>query len=472
MADKRSHPQAAAVPNLAQIDFPEKVRLTILEENLLPRGQAVLLGISGGLDSMVLLHVLRQLSENYAWRLIVAHFNHKLRGESSDADEQFVRETARRLGLKLKTGRGDVKSFARRQKISLEMAARQLRRRFFARTAIELGVNRVALAHHADDQVELFFLRLFRGAGPEGLSGMKLISVLPANRKISLVRPFLGVTRSEIEAYAVQEGVRFREDATNAHLDFERNRIRHELLPFARDRFRPALDRSVLRLMDILEAESDFVAQAAQQWLLRKAEPFEQCHPAVQRRVLRAECLRRGFAPDFALIERLRKHPDREFMVSPHAIFWRDEKGAVHSRAVSASDEERASQRILDLTGAEDGIKFEELELVWKNCSVEGEPVIAGGSNQCERFDAEKVGSPVILRHWQAGDRFQPIGMKSAVKVQDLLTNLKVPRERRWQLVVATTIRGEIFWIEGLRIAEQFKLRPSTRRILEWRWQR
>jgi tRNA(Ile)-lysidine synthase len=437
---------------------------------MLRPGEAVLLGVSGGMDSMALLHAMHQLSSKHHWRLVVCHFNHKLRGRTSDADEAFVREAARRLGLKFRSGRGAVEAFARRQKLSIEMAARTLRHQFFARSAAALEITRLALAHHSDDQVELFFLRLLRGAGLEGLRGMKPVNRSPADPGILLVRPLLGVSRGEIEAYARLEKIRFREDATNAQLDFERNRIRHELLPMLRERFRPSVDKTVLRLISIIESESEFVEEATRRFQGQTDSLFEDWHPAVQRRWLRLECLRLGIALDFSLIERLRKNSDSPHTVSSGLVLWRDKQGKVHSRAAARTVEADSGQISVELH--EKGrVAFGGVKLEWKIAPVEAPLSVLGRrAKGRERFDADKVGTTIILRNWHAGDRFQPIGMKSAVKVQDLLTNLKVPREQRRRLVVATNAAGEIFWIEGVRMAERFKLSLGTTRFLEWRW--
>src|SRR5207247_1622394 len=155
----------------------------------------------------------------------------------SDADERLVERTARRLGVPFATGRGDVKAYAKAHGLSIEMAARTLRHEFLARTALEKNIRTVALAHHADDQVELFFVRLLRGSGVEGLAGMKWTAPSPSQPKVKLVRPLLGCSRAQIESFARQAKIDFREDQTNRSLDFFRNRVRRELLPMLREKY-------------------------------------------------------------------------------------------------------------------------------------------------------------------------------------------------------------------------------------------
>ena len=160
----------------------QRVAACIRERRLFRRGQAILVAVSGGVDSMVLLHLLQGLAAKQGWKLTVAHFNHQLRGRSSDADEELVRQTAAGLGLAWVHGAANVQQEAGRRKVSVEMAARRLRHEFLARVARRLRIPTVALAHHGDDQAELFFLRLLRGAGGEGLAGMKWRNSSPTAR--------------------------------------------------------------------------------------------------------------------------------------------------------------------------------------------------------------------------------------------------------------------------------------------------
>src|SRR5438128_6809144 len=173
---------------------------------------------------MVLLHVLHSLSARNQWRLAVAHFNHHLRGLESDADEQLVRKTSAKLGLRFIRGAAQAATFARREKVSIEMAARQLRHDFLARTARRLKPHTVALAHHADDQIELFFLRLLRGSSGEGLAGMRWSGPSANNPRIQLIRPLLDQPKVALRTFAEQQGIDFPDDATNAKDHFIRTR--------------------------------------------------------------------------------------------------------------------------------------------------------------------------------------------------------------------------------------------------------
>src|SRR5208283_4625305 len=230
----------------------------------------------------------------------------------------------------------DVKAFAAKLKLSLEMGARKLRHEFLARTARKQKIKTISLAHHADDQVELFFLRLLRGTGGAGLTGMKWQSHSPADRTISLIRPLLDFSKAELLAFARENKILFRDDATNFSSDFLRNRIRNELLPLLRKNYQPGLDKAILRLMEIVGAEAEFAGVMARRWLKtgradlpvsRDAQQrvptkinFDKLPVAIQRRVLQSQLAEAGVAPDFGLIESLRQSADCFVSVGPKSF--------------------------------------------------------------------------------------------------------------------------------------------------------
>ena len=450
--------------------FLQRARVDLQSCGLLSAAQNILVATSGGVDSMVLLQVLQRLRKPVAGRLAVAHFNHQLRGRASDADERLVRQTAERLGLPCFVERAAVKTIAARKRISIEMAARQLRHEFLARTAREQGLATIALAHHADDQVELFFLRLFRGTGSEGLAGMKWRSPSPVDPAVTLVRPLLGFSKPELLAYAQQQKIHFREDATNAGTDILRNRIRHRLLPLLRKDYQPGLDKTVLRLMEILGAEADWVGAQVHAWDGQGGVVFADQPVALQRQVLRRQLTELGLAADFDLVEQLRLKPEKFVSLSRQQSVARSMAGKIQCRERHPAPKSETSFNPAEqlLAGSAGKVEFGDRKFSWRTQAYTG--IRPPARPQVEVFDADRVGPGIILRHWRAGDRFQPIGLSAPAKLQDLFVNARIPAANRRQLVLATTAGGDIFWVEGLRIGELAKLHRNTRRQFVWRW--
>ena len=450
----------------------ERVESDIRARNLIRRGDRILVAVSGGLDSMVLLHVLIQLSKSWRLKLFIAHFNHQLRGRNSDADERLVKDTVTKLGLPFHAGQGDVRSLSRESGMSIEMAARDLRHEFLAYIANKTRCRTVATAHHADDQVELFFLRLLRGAGGDGLAGMKWKSPAPKDKTISIIRPLLGLEKSSLAEFAAQNRIAFREDASNRSTDILRNRVRLELLPLLRRRFQGSVDTSITRLMEIVGAEAELVTSLAKEWLSTnpRSPAFKNCSVALQRRIIQLQVQKLGHAAEFDLIESLRRESGKKISIKTDVYLVADHSGRV-ARVISEAPRFNARSQRVRLDGKSGDIRFSATTFSWEMVSgAKFKP--RRGVPGVEMFDADAVGGNIVLRHWKAGDRLQPIGMKSAVKLQDLFVNQKIPGAHRRQLILAMTERGEVFWVEGLRIGERFKIQETTIRKLVWRWRR
>jgi tRNA(Ile)-lysidine synthase len=421
---------------------------------LLAPGEPLLAGVSGGPDSVALLDALVQLGH----RPHVCHLNHRLRGVASDGDADFVRDLARRYELPCTVDSQSVTPD--------EDAARQARLAFFERVSVETKIQKIALAHTSDDQVETFLMRLFRGAGVPGLVG-----IWPERQVggVRIIRPLLKVARPEILQYLSERGLVFREDASNADTRYTRNRIRHELLPLLEREYNPAIREVLSRTAEILRDEDFYLLHhvvrtfymAACQKDVVNVKALVSYPPAVQRRVLRlwlgGEDELAGAQFSFDHIEGIRQIaqnddpsgemslPDRWLVYREYDVLRkapRDAVQAVQGRWAVALD---GTTTIPEL-----GVKL-----------------VVGESG--ERFDAEALGQELSVRTWNDGDHFQPLGMAHEKKLQDFFVDEKVPRIRRGRVPLLCAADGRIAWVVGQRIADPFKITSQTRQIWQAR---
>jgi tRNA(Ile)-lysidine synthase len=452
--------------------LPQIVSTAIRRQRLLPEGGGCVVAVSGGLDSVVLLHLLSGMARHRGWSLHVAHLNHRLRGRASDGDEQFVRRLAGSLGWPVTCGAADVAREARERGCPVELAARDLRHAFLAAVARETGSRRVALGHHANDQTETFLIRLLRGAAAEGLGALRWESPSPADGGVILIRPLLATSRTELEAWARAEGLSWREDASNREEGPLRNWLRGRVLPLLETRTRGAVHRLVSQAAQTLAAEANLSRELADRWLKRAARRprFDRLPVAVQRQVIVRQLLAHGVEPEFERIERLRLRAD-EPVATPAGPLVRDPAGLVHQRRARGLGFNR-EKRALDLRPRTGQFEFGGLSCRWRRFSVAPGWQLPSPRPGREYLDAGRVGRRVTLRHWLPGDRFQPLGLPGAVRLQDLFTNAKIPRDQRRAAVLAVDAQGELVWVEGLRLGEAAKVRSTTRRVLEWRWER
>ena len=431
---------------------------------LFPDGEAILVAVSGGLDSMVLLHALNHFAGQQPWRLVVAHFNHRLRGNASRADQRLVEKSARQLRLACIVGHWE-KDQKLIKEHSLEMAARMARHEFLAQAAKKHRCEIIAMAHHLNDQAETFLWRLMRGAGGKGLGGMRVRDPFPGHPKLTVARPFLQIPKRDLSQFAEGEGIQYREDASNENSQHLRNRIRHQLLPELRRNFNPEIDRAILQSQGLVQADADFASAAAQEWLESpKRAAFSQLHPALQRWVIWHQLIEQDIEPQYEQIERLRHSPDQPFSINAHQTLCRDSKGIVHVQKISTLAF-RPDQLSLSPTVRWTEVEFSNMII---RCRItSSKPARMRG----ELLDADRVGNNIVLRHWRPGDRFQPIGMKQSVKLQDLFTNAKIPAYEKRRCVLASTEQGQLFWIQNIRIGDLAKITHKTKRFLQWNWQ-
>jgi tRNA(Ile)-lysidine synthase len=451
---------------------PRRYNKKMLPHLGLDPGRIVVVGVSGGPDSLALLHCLHETP----YPLIVASFNHRLRPEA-EADVAFVQQVAAEWGLPFVTDSADVATYAGAEGLSLEEAARELRYRFLFRAAREAGAQAVAVGHTADDQAETVLMHFLRGTGLSGLKGMPSRILLPIfDAEIPLVRPLLGWTRAETEAYCRKHALSPRIDATNTDTTYFRNRLRHELLPELEKynpQIRPALAKTALALQgdsdllhDLIEAAwQKVVNQTGSGFVEFERRQLESLSPALRRNLFRkaAFLLKPGLRDvDFDALERAATLKPADLagglktIVEGAKLYLTEAESTLPVNFPQVSDPFLVTDGQNDL--GSDWILTCELITHYSSLITD---------NWSAFFDADLTEGRLRIRPVHTGDRFEPLGMRSqTVKLSDLFVNLKIPQRLRKKWPVICT-EAEIVWVVGLRMAEPFKVTENTRRVLK-----
>ena len=453
----------------------QQVKQTIKEWKMLSGGQTVVAAVSGGADSVVMLHLLLELSEELGLRIIAAHMDHGLRGEESRRDHDFVKGLAKRLGLEFVSKRlkkGELKGLGG----SPQEAARVKRYAFFSDVALKYKAQRVALGHTSDDQAETVIMRLLKGSSLSGLSG------IPPVRGV-FVRPLIQTSRASVEEHAREQGIAFVTDSTNLTVKYLRNRVRLELIPKLAKEYNPSIKETLARTALVLSSDDDFIEKAAIKAF--GAALIEQ---------------RAGIVVlDRGKLKRMhRALSARVFLASVHSLGVEGELGSLHVDAFFGIMNGRRPNASISLPGGagarrEYGRMIVEAGLPVKpraDALISGLPLALPGLTLIEGiglieakllkppkkfttgrgtawfdYDALQERGPVTVRQARPGDRIAPFGMEGHRKLKDIFIDSKVPLTERKRTPVVS-VGKEVVWLAGLRQSSRFSVGAQTRRAL------
>jgi len=486
------------------MDLLREVERYIRRHQLLEPGSSVVVGTSGGPDSVTLLHLLQRLAGPFGLSLHVAHLNHRIRGQDADDDQAFVQDLTARWGLPFTSDSIDVPAIASREKLALEETARRARYGFLSRIAQQVGATHIAVGHNADDQAETVLMHLLRGAGPAGLRGMlpstrvrdyRLLQVSsPPPADLTIIRPLLATPRADIEAYCREHNLETRFDRSNLDTTYFRNRLRHEVLPYL-GRLNPQISERLQNLAEVVRADyklhQEFVS-GAQDTLLVTSYPdawvynlarWREQPLAIQRAIVRraAYRLRRTLRDvDFDHVEHAvdvaqrgrtgaqAELPHRLALTVGYTTLTIAATDALHLPSERPWLDADSCGRISipGMTPLPNGWAMQAKEVAHWDLNVIKEnpnPLVAW-------LDADVLGKTPLLRTRQAGDRFRPQGMRgSEVRLSDFLINIKIPRRWRDQLPLVVA-RDRILWVAGLRLSEDARVRADTERVMYLRF--
>lgn len=452
----------------AFVDIKSIVNQSISNVNL--EGSRLIVAVSGGQDSLALLHVLYSLKNELSINLIVAHLNHNLRGRESELDSEFVLELSNELQIPCVLGTADVQSIKDNKKLSLEEAARDARYTFLANVLIEKGADAVVTGHTSTDQSETILFNALRGSGLKGISGMReMSSQLTDGIRVPIVRPFLQITRNQTLQYCLNNDLQPRHDSSNDLENFTRNRIRKQLIPALKE-FNVNIEESLIRLASNAAEANDFIHSCANkifsQYVDFHGETIVinndaiELHPALRSSlVMQAlENLNYGLKNIRQIhvreIINLMKGSTGKIINLPNGI-------EAHSFNNTTILSFKQNKSIISI-GGEYIIKIPGITNLpgWRINSSFEQTLVSDFANKDQtivKVDKRLASSPVWVRGWQNGDRMQPLGMLGTKKVQDIFVDHKVPKIRRKSLPVICSDKG-IIWIAGCGISDWAKV--------------
>jgi len=460
------------------LDLVQRVGAFIKRHQMVLPGSLVVVAVSGGPDSVALLHILNYLKSELGISLHVAHLNHMFRGKESEEDARFVAELAGSLGLPFTVAAEDVPAYRNKYRLSSQVAAREVRYNFLRKVALSTGAARIALGHQADDQAETVLINFLRGAGPAGLKGM-----LPV-RDGFFVRPLLEVRRAEIERFLSDKGFLWRQDSSNQKTVYTRNRLRLELIPYLEREYNPALVPALLRLAGICREEDEFLESVA-----NRAFPRVSCRtadkglsldvaglkslaPAIIRRVVRRawrEMAGSGAALTFerteSVLELLGPGKSGAKVELPGGVLARREGGNLYlGRVLPKTGRAPYFCYPLKVPGSvyvpEAGCtitaEIKELSQAPDPKSLPADEAL---------LDLDRLPVDLCVRRRQEGDVFWPLGQALPQKLKDFFIGQKVPFWQR-DLVPLVAKGREIVWVGGIRPAEPYRVNEKTKRVL------
>ncbi len=445
-----------------------------LEKNFdLAEGSKILVAVSGGVDSVVLLDLLANLVKEKKIFLLVCHFNHKLRAFSADSDEKFVNELAKNYGVKFYTDSGNVKDYAEKNSQSIEQAARNLRYQFFEKLGKSMDIPYITLAHNADDSAETFIINLMRGTGLTGLSGIP--EQRTVSKKTQIIRPLLKYKKSDLLNYAIQRKLKWHEDETNSLLLYTRNKIRLDLIPKLQNEFNESIIETINRTSSLIRSADAFIKDHLDiymkfvKWdkkselLTIRISLLTTCDEYIQGEIIQKSLEDHFHTRNLSLkvIERIINLSDQSVgsvvEINKKISVLRDRLNLVFF----ARKEESETYIEIGRIG-----EYKVHNYTLGMSEVNKNDIKFSNDTNVEFIDLDMLPIKLVLRNWNPGDNFTPLGMDGSVKISDFLVNNKISLLDKRNILLLST-KTEIIWVCGLRINEKYKVNQMTTRYLK-----
>ena len=446
----------------------QKVVKFILNKKLIGEGDSILVALSGGADSVFLLEFLLKYKRRFNIDIAAFHLNHNLRGKEANIDEQFCKNLTAQKRIPFFSTSKNVKLFAKRKRMSLEEAGRELRYGELLKIAKTHNYTKIATAHNADDNSETVLLNLIKGTGIKGLSGIP-------ERREKIIRPILVLSKMEILDYLHNKKINYRTDSSNFENDYQRNYLRNEIIPLIKSKLNPQFDSALFRTSEIIRGYTSLIDEQInnaiekivtykQQKLFINLKQLEETDVRLYGDVLR-KTVRKYFKEELEsknisdLIKLIKAQTGMEIMFSNRIVAVKERDSII----IYLKKREMKNVKQVEIKiGDEKQVEGKSISI----STINRNKLSFNSSTNKEYISADKIKSTFILRRWKDGDRFCPLGMKNSKKLSDFLTEQKVrSSEKNEQLVLSNA--GKIVWVVGIRIDERYKISAKTKKVLE-----
>lgn len=459
--NRERNKSSQSLQNMNQLEV--KIKEYIQRRKLIKLSQSVLLAVSGGIDSMVMLHLFSRLYEKMKLHLSVIHVNHQLRGEESMGDENFVKQMSDYYHIPFYCERIDVMSYAHEQGLSKQLAARHLRYECFERIRSQVNGDVVATAHHADDNAETVLLNIIRGTGIHGLAGIP-----PKRESGCIIRPLLCATRKEIESYAVEQSIKYRNDSSNSSLKYRRNELRLNILPELQKKNLNIIQNLNL-VADIMQDVNKKMRKMVNEAIHFIAQEDANGHTLLNIKKMKSKPIFLWDEIFVELLNRMEIEPIEKKVDALRRLCIQPTGRIVELSGESIACRDRdyivfkiKDNKQVDARHVEFGKSYEYKNYIVSISAPQTVPRTYSQTHEVEYIDADRLGEHFLLRSWRTGDWFIPLGMKKKKKLSDFFTDQKVPRYQKSSIPVLES-DGSIVWICGKRLDDRFKLTDRTR---------